>query len=118
MLHLHLYKRPVVYILCNTDSEGKLKFVNRYLQGCMLNRLSQHSFCSGSEGLHHLSEYMKSQNNRYWSAGSPMLNHEVPLHDEKVHVWCAMSASRIIGSISCSETINLHLYVTHCDTIL
>jgi hypothetical protein len=46
-----------------------------------------------------------------------MLNNEVLLHDVKVHVWCAISAVRTIGSIPPPETINTHLYVTHIVTI-
>jgi len=33
-----------------------------------------------------------------------MLIHEVPLHDIKVGVWCAMSATRIIVAIFPYET--------------
>jgi hypothetical protein len=61
----------------------------------MLNKVFCCSFCSGNEVLC-LSKYMKSQSNRYWSAGYPTLNHEVLLHDDKVYVW---SAIRIIRSI-------------------
>jgi hypothetical protein len=39
---------------------------------------------------------VNSQNSRYWSAESPGLIHELPLHDEKTGVWCAMSARREI----------------------
>ena len=79
----------------------------------MLNKVFYCSFCSGNEVLC-LSKYIKSQSNRYWSAGYPMLNHEVLLHDGKVYVW---SAVRIIRSIFYCETINSHLYVTHVVTI-
>jgi len=60
---------------------------------------------------------MKSQSSSYWSAGYPMLNHEVLLHDGKVHVWHAVSAAGIIRSIFSCETINSHLHVTNIVTI-
>jgi hypothetical protein len=64
----------------------------------MLNKVFCCSFCSGNEVLC-LSKYMKSQSNRYWSAGYPMLNHEVLLHDGRVYVWSAISVVRIIRSL-------------------
>lgn len=48
-----------------------------------------------------------------------VVNHEMPLHCVKFHVWFAMSAAMIVGSVSSCETINSHPCVnTHCDTIL
>jgi hypothetical protein len=40
-----------------------------------------------------------------------LLIHEVPLHDIKLGVWCAMNAKRIIGPIFYAETINSDRYV-------
>jgi len=51
------------------------------------------------------------------SAGYPILNHEVLLHDGRVHVWLAVSAVGIVRSIFSCETINSHLYVTNIVTI-
>jgi hypothetical protein len=54
---------------------------------------------------------VKIQNNRYWSAENPHSIHEVPLHDVKIGVWCAISAHRIIGPVFFQETINSERYV-------
>jgi hypothetical protein len=35
----------------------------------------------------------------HWDTENPHAVHEVPLHDEKVGVWCAVSGRRIIGPI-------------------
>jgi hypothetical protein len=35
----------------------------------------------------------------------------VPLHDQKIGVWCAITASRIVGPIFFYNTINSELYV-------
>jgi hypothetical protein len=59
----------------------------------------------------HLSGYVNGQNNRYRSAENPHSIHEVPLHDVKIGVWCAISAHRIIGSVFCQYTINSERYV-------
>jgi hypothetical protein len=49
--------------------------------------------------------------NRYWSAENPRLIHELPLHDEKIGVLCAISAHTIIGPIFYDNTVNAARYV-------
>jgi len=44
----------------------------------------------------------------------PMLIHEVPLHDVKVGVWCAVSATKIIKSFF-SEALNSGHFLTLSD---
>lgn len=34
----------------------------------------------------HLSGYVNSQNSRYWDTDNPHVEHETPLHDQKVGV--------------------------------
>jgi hypothetical protein len=43
--------------------------------------------------------YVNLQNNRYWPTNEPNIIHEVPLHDSKTGVWCAISRRGIIGPI-------------------
>jgi len=57
-----------------------------------------------------VSGYVNSQNNRYWSANKLNTIHEVPLHDSKIYVWCAISRRRIIGPIFFQETVNSQPY--------
>jgi hypothetical protein len=58
-----------------------------------------------------LSGYINSQNNRYWSTENPYAVYEVPLHDLKVGVWCAISVRRTIQPMSFHKTINSERYV-------
>jgi hypothetical protein len=46
-----------------------------------------------------LSGYINAQNNMYWSSINPKQTFEVPLHDQKIYVWSAITASRIAGPI-------------------
>jgi hypothetical protein len=39
--------------------------------------------------------------------------HELPLHDEKIGVWCAMSTHRVIGPIFYDYTFNAVRYVNN-----
>jgi hypothetical protein len=54
---------------------------------------------------------VKFQNNRYWSAENPRFIHEHPLHDERIGVSCALSASRALGPIVYDDTVNAARYV-------
>jgi hypothetical protein len=47
----------------------------------------------------HFKWLLKSQNNRYWRTENPYAVHEVPFHDIKVGVWCAVSTQGIIGAM-------------------
>jgi len=66
----------------------------------------------------HFSGYVDSQNNMYWSAESPIVVHEVVLHDTtKIGMWCAVSATMTTAHPHPHKTVNQHECVTHCDTI-
>jgi hypothetical protein len=57
-----------------------------------------------------LSEYLNSQNGRVWSAFNPHEIMEIPLHNQRVGVFCAISRSRIIGPIFFEDTVNSERY--------
>ena len=59
----------------------------------------------------HLSGYLNSQNSRYWSAHNPRQIFEVPQHDRKIGVWCAITSHRIIGPIFFTDTVNSQRYI-------
>jgi hypothetical protein len=63
------------------------------------------------EAWFHLSGHVNSQNTRYWSAEDPHNLHQVPLHDQKIGVWCPVSASQIIGPIFFDTTVNTDVYL-------
>jgi len=57
----------------------------------------------------HLGGYVNSQRNGYWSVGIPLSICILPLHDVKLGVWYALSATRIIGLIFIlTQTVNSH----------
>jgi hypothetical protein len=51
------------------------------------------------EARFHLSGYINSKNNRYWSAENPILIHEVALYDIKVCVWGVMRAIGVLDLV-------------------
>jgi hypothetical protein len=62
----------------------------------------------------HFSGYVDTQNNMCWSAESPIVVHEVVLHDVKFGMWCAVSATMTTAP---HKTINQLESASHCDTI-
>jgi hypothetical protein len=54
---------------------------------------------------------LNAQNNRYWCSINPRQTFEVPLHDQKIGVCCAITASQIVGPIFFENTINSERYV-------
>jgi hypothetical protein len=65
----------------------------------------------------HINGHVSSQNNRYWCAENRTLTREAPICGGKLGVWCAVSATRIIGAffiIIFRETKNWH----RCDKFL
>jgi len=55
------------------------------------------NICVNDEAHFHVSGFVNKQNFRYRSQANTRALHEKPLHSQEVTVWCAMSASGIIG---------------------
>jgi hypothetical protein len=56
---------------------------------------------------------VNSKNSQYWSAENSEIIHEIPLHDEKAGVWCAMSAGCEF-STSCEELQGVNCVFRSC----
>jgi hypothetical protein len=56
------------------------------------NELASYSSFS-DETWFHQSGYVNNQDSRIWSSENPQLLHEVPMHPEKLGVWCALRSS-------------------------
>jgi hypothetical protein len=61
----------------------------------------------------HLSGFVNAQNSRHWDTENPHAVNEVPLHDQKVGVWCAVRGRRIIGPVFVYDTVNSERYVNN-----
>jgi hypothetical protein len=51
------------------------------------------------EAWFHLSGLVNAQNTCHWDTENPHAVHEVPLHDQKVGPWCAVSGQKIIRPV-------------------
>jgi hypothetical protein len=97
LLNFHLHEVAVVWELCDIDCEARVDFMNWYLHAVRDREIGPTRVLFNGEACFHLSGYMNSHNNRCELAVNRMLIHDVPLHDKKVGVWCAMGANRNIG---------------------
>jgi hypothetical protein len=67
------------------------------------------------EAWFHLLGYVNSQNSLFWSAAKPNGTKDMPIHDQKVGVCCAVSRNPIICPIFFDDTFNSKRY---CEVIL
>lgn len=110
-LKLHPYKISVMQELLATDYTKRVRYCRWLLN--FVNENGQDVFDRvyfSDEAWFHLSGYVNSQNNRYWSSENPNQFEETSLHPQKIGVWCAMSRKKIIGPIFFSGTINSAAY--------
>jgi hypothetical protein len=98
-LHLRPYKITQVQVIEEGDYGRRAHFCNWFLQAVHDAVLDPKLRFFTDEAWFHLSVYINDQNNRYWSSIHPRQTFEVPLHDQKIGVWCAITASRIVGPI-------------------
>ena len=64
------------------------------------------------EAYFYLTEPLNKQNNRIWASEKPQGGIERPLHDQKVLVFCTISAVKVYGPYFFSESVNQHNYLT------
>lgn len=112
-LKFYPYKVSVVHRLKDTDWPARVNFCREMLRSVHDGNVDPSLLFMSDEAWFHLSGYVNSQNTRYWDTENPNLVHEVPLHDAKVGVWCAVSGRRIIGPIFFYDTVNSERYVNN-----
>ena len=107
-LHLKPFKDQEWHELKKPDYPKRVEFAR------WLTSLPEETFkffiCS-DEAYFYLKEPINKQNNRSWLETRPTEWKEQPLHDEKVLVWCAMSAKRIYGPFFFESSVNQHNYL-------
>jgi hypothetical protein len=111
-LHLRPYKITQVQVIEEGDYGRRTQFFNWFFQAVHDGVLNPKLIFFTDEAWFHLSGYINYQKNRYWSSINPRQAFEVPLHDQKIGVWCAIIASRIVGPIFFENTINSERYVS------
>lgn len=112
-LHLKPYKYQEWHKLEYHDYEKRVKFATWFLS---LHVNTKFSFICSDEAYFYLTLPINKQNNRNWLQERPIDGIEVPLHDEKVLAWCAISAEGIIGPYFFKQTVNKENYLEMLKT--
>jgi hypothetical protein len=89
---------------------GFLNWMLKYVRNRLVDR--QLLFIT-DEAYSRLSGYVSSQKTRIWSDENPYAVQQIPLHSIKTPVWCAVSATRIIGPVFYHETMNSDWYISN-----
>ena len=96
-LHYRPYKIQIVQALNTCDYGARVLFCQEMLDLIGEDEDLVNNIWVSVEAHFHVSGFVNKQNFRYWSQANPRELHEKPPHSPKVTVWCAMSASGIIG---------------------
>lgn len=107
-LHLKPYKIQEWHKLEFHDYDKRVIFAQWFLS---LHSATKFSLICSDEAYFYLTLPINKQNCRNWLQERPIDGIEVPLNDEKVLVWCALSSEGIIGPYFFEETVNQHNYL-------
>ena len=105
------YKVTVVQKLQEPDFNRRTHFCDWYVQSVHDGIVDPQITFFTDEAWFHLSGYVNTQNSRHWAVENPHVIHEGQRNEQKVGVWCAISASRIVGPIFYEGTINSERYI-------
>lgn len=112
-LHLKPYKHHKWHKLEVHDYEKRVEFATWFLS---LAAQVKFFFYFSDEAYFYLTQPINSQNNRIWAEDQPLEGVEMPLHDKKVLVWCAISAEGIMGPYYFEESVNKDNYLEMLKT--
>lgn len=96
-LGLHPYKVQLTQELKPNDHRQRREFAEWALEQLEVDPHFGRKIIFSDEAHFWLSGFVNKQNCRIWSDENPQEIHQVPLHSEKVTVWCAFWSGGIIG---------------------
>ena len=112
-LHLKAYKFNNCHVIEEADYEKRELFADWFLS---LPESTEYNMIFSDEAYFYLSLPINKQNNRYWGDTSQQYAVEVPLHDQKVLVWCAISGSNVFGPYYFNGCVNKTNYQEMLET--
>jgi len=108
-LHLKPYKYHDWHKLEDRDYVSRVQFATWFLS---LPADTENWLICSDEAYFSLTLPLNKQNNRIWADSQPVIGIETPLHDKKILVWCAISATKLYGPHFFSETVNQFNYLS------
>ena len=107
-MHLKPYKFHLWHKLEHHGYQKRVDFASWFLQ---LPPVTKFYLICCDEAYFYLTLPVNKQNNRKWARSQPLEGIEVPLHDKKILVWCAISATKVYGVFYFENSVNQHNYL-------
>ena len=107
-LHLKPFKFHNWHFIQEHDYAKRLEFAQWFLK---LRKSTEQFMIFSDEAYFYLTLPNNKQNNRYWDVTANGYGIEVPLHDKKVLVWCAISSTHVFGPYFFTSTVNRTNYL-------
>jgi hypothetical protein len=104
-LALFPYKIQVHQLLRPFDIERRLEFASLMIEKIEAKQIDPKKIWFTDEAHCDLHGYVNKQKYRHWGTQKPEFCVSKPLHSQRLTVWCAISASGIIGPYFLTETI-------------
>jgi len=96
-LGLYPYRILSTHRLLLVDFAKRIEYAKMVIEMAAADDSFWHSIIMSDEAHFTLSGSVNSQNYRYYAEENPQIIHEEPLHDQKVTVWCGITAEKVIG---------------------
>lgn len=109
------YKIQIQHFIPEKDISRRFNFANEMINMKEDGKIDFKTIWFSDEAHFYLSGYVNKQNYRYWGTENPHLTVTKPLHPLKVTVWCALSASGLIGPYFFEKTITSDAYKAVLD---
>lgn len=108
-LCLKPYKIHDCHRLLQPDFQKRVDFAEWYFK---TSDISHDRIICTDEAYFYLTEPSNKQNNRLWLNAKPQEGIERPLHEQKILVFCAISAAKVYGPYFFSTSVNQHNYLS------
>lgn len=102
-LKLKPYKTPTSHLMKSSDYPKRVDFATWFLK---LSPKSHENIICTDEAWFSIKPDVNKQNQRVWASEPPLEPVEIPLHPQKIMVFCALSAKKIYGPYFFEGKIN------------
>lgn len=97
ILRFYPYKISLLHELKPTDYDLRLTFALTFLARVQVDEAWPWKILWSDEAHFYLNGTVNTQNSRIWASEQPHAVEEIPLHPQKLTVWCGFTADFIIG---------------------
>jgi hypothetical protein len=111
LLYIRPYKITVVPEMKHVDYKKRVSFYNWFMNHVHDGLTDPKLTFFTDEANFHISGYVDAHNNRYWSSENPHALIQLPLYDQQIGVWGAISAKSITGPIFYEGTLDSQRYI-------